>query len=530
MTGLSAVAVPSPARTKEQDAIRVERLIPFAVFAIVLVVAIMTITPWPVGVFEDDAMYTVLGKALAEGEGYRFINLPGAPHATHYPPGYPLLLALLWRVFPDFPDNIVVFKFANAVLLALAAVGAYHFARVRLAFSRLPAAGTAVVGTISVVVLVLSSIILSEPLFMALMFPALLVAERSAESGDIRSAFLAGVLFGALALIRTLGALAIPAGVCILLFRRRPRAAIAMALGAALLVLPWQLWVSAYQQEIPPVFAGKYGAYGPWLADGYRAGGMSFATSVIASNLDRLKLLLSYLFLPMRLTWQQPVVFLLVGLLLLGGLIAMAKRALVTAGFLVLYGVVITLWPFAPDRFVLGVWPLVCLLVLAAVIALYRWQASSRLTRVARLAALAVTLCFFAGHAMYNVRSYRRQWWASLQRDSGTDAKPIVEWVAHHTAMTDVLATEHDLMVYLYTGRQAVPVSTFLAKHRLGALSQEETLTWVENIIDRYKPRFYITGWDPAVRAADTLAARHPPVLRRVDNTTTATVYERVDR
>ena len=33
------------------------------------------------------------------------INMPGAPHATHFPPGYPLLLAALWKLLPSFPDN-----------------------------------------------------------------------------------------------------------------------------------------------------------------------------------------------------------------------------------------------------------------------------------------------------------------------------------------------------------------------------------------------------------------------------------------
>lgn len=90
-----------------------ERLLPVALMAVVLLVAVLTVTPWPVGAFQDDAIYTILAKALATGEGYRMINLPGAPHATHYPPGYPAFLAALWRLAPSFPDNIVVFYFAD---------------------------------------------------------------------------------------------------------------------------------------------------------------------------------------------------------------------------------------------------------------------------------------------------------------------------------------------------------------------------------------------------------------------------------
>ena len=142
---------------------RVERLVPFLLVIVVALVAILTITPWPVGAYEDDAIYTVLAKALASGDGYRLINLPGAPHATHYPPGYPFVLALLWRFAPNFPDNIVVFKFANAIFLALAALGAYTFGRARFNISPVPAALLALAGTLSVVVLLITGVPFGSP-------------------------------------------------------------------------------------------------------------------------------------------------------------------------------------------------------------------------------------------------------------------------------------------------------------------------------------------------------------------------------
>src|SRR5690242_5453962 len=46
----------------------------------------------------DGAGYSVLGMALATGQGYREIDVPGAPRHAHYPPGYPAALALLWRM------------------------------------------------------------------------------------------------------------------------------------------------------------------------------------------------------------------------------------------------------------------------------------------------------------------------------------------------------------------------------------------------------------------------------------------------
>src|SRR5690606_32694246 len=112
-----------------------DRLVPLLLAALTASVAIWAIAPWPVGVFQDDGIYTILGKALASGEGYRYPNLPGAPPATHYPPGYPLFLALLWRVAPVFPSNVAIFTFANVGFLTAAVLGAWHYGRRQLGMS-----------------------------------------------------------------------------------------------------------------------------------------------------------------------------------------------------------------------------------------------------------------------------------------------------------------------------------------------------------------------------------------------------------
>ncbi len=47
----------------------------------------------------DGAGYSVLALSLIKGRGYREIDRPDAPRHAHFPPGYPLALAGLWRVF-----------------------------------------------------------------------------------------------------------------------------------------------------------------------------------------------------------------------------------------------------------------------------------------------------------------------------------------------------------------------------------------------------------------------------------------------
>jgi hypothetical protein len=58
------------------------------------------------GSLGDDGIYLASAKSLATGQGYRILSLPRAPAMTKYPPLYPLLLSIVWRVNPRFPDNM----------------------------------------------------------------------------------------------------------------------------------------------------------------------------------------------------------------------------------------------------------------------------------------------------------------------------------------------------------------------------------------------------------------------------------------
>jgi len=505
-----------------------ERVLPLALPALVMLVALLTVTPWPVGAYQDDAIYTVLAKALATGEGYRMINLPGAPHATHYPPGYPFFLSLLWRLSPSFPGNIVLFKFANAAWLGLAALGAWAFARKRLNWRPLGSALVSAAGSLAIVVLLVTGVVLSEPMFMALLFPALLLSERAVEDGTPRYALAAGLACGLLALVRTLGGAILPAALLVMLLRRQFRGAVVMAASAAVLLVPWQLWLNAWQGEIPPVLMGKYGAYGPWIAQGVQEGGMTFVREVVIANVKSIQGFVGYLFMPITLAWPRAIAFAGVCGLAAIGLAVFAKRSPVTFLFLLAYAAVVVLWPFAPDRFVFAVWPLLTLCGFAGLVTIWRWSPTQGAGRALRVAALASAAVLVSGFATYNVRGYRHEWWASVQRDTGTRAKPMVEWVASRTEPSDVLMADDDLIVYLYTGRRGTPTSTFRPSERLRAPSDSDNIAAVRSMIDTYTPRFYITTSMPGQRAAEALTTGNAPLLRRYRMISNAYIYERI--
>src|SRR3979411_3054568 len=58
------------------------------------------------GSYHDDAVYWISAESLAQGHGYRIAHLPENPPQTKYPPLYPALLSLIWRVNGAFPNNL----------------------------------------------------------------------------------------------------------------------------------------------------------------------------------------------------------------------------------------------------------------------------------------------------------------------------------------------------------------------------------------------------------------------------------------
>ncbi len=505
-----------------------ERLVVPAIGAVVLLVGILTVTPWPVGAFQDDAIYTVLAKSLATGQGFRMINLPGAPNATHYPPGYPLLLAALWKLWPSFPDNIVLFKFVNAFFLAFAAVGTYAFSRERWALTVPQAVVTALVGTLSIVVLLLTGVVLSEPLFMAILMPALLLSERTAATGSVRTAVYAGLLIGALSMVRTLGAFALPAACLVLLIRGHWRAMFALGLSAALFLVPWQLWVGAHQGEIAAPLVGKYGSYGAWLVEGYARGGWAFARDVVVRNAQDLDSTVSFMLFPVLARWPRGIAFASLLIFIAVGMKRYGRMTPVTLGFLASYMLVVMLWPFEPNRFVIAVWPLWLPLVAFGVLGCWRLSLPRVLALPWRAMVATVALAIAGGYSWYNGTGYNRKWWAAVQRSAGVRARPTAEWIARYTSPNDVVATEDDLIVYLYTGRRAVPTSTFTALERIHPLSDAEDLATVQEIFREYNPKFYLIGGPQGMRTSRALAERTPPVLRLLGRTSHVLIFQRL--
>ena len=510
---------------------RREWMIPLLLAVLSTLAVVVSIEPFPVGVFQDDGIYTVLGKSLATGQGYRYLNMPGAPDATHFPPLYPLVLAALWKVYPVFPANITLFKFANAVFIGLGALFAWRFARRSVGMGTWEAAITVGAFTTCAPIVLISVAVMSEPLFIAALFPVLMLCHRATENENDRTAFLAGAAGGILSLVRTLGFVVLPATVLVLAWRRRWKACVMAAAGGLATMLPWQLWIGAHDAGLPDVLVGKYGSYGGWLFDGMREGGLPWVMELVWFNTRHIigggwdLLAVNTLPAPVRFGATAAVT-----VLFFTGWYVLLKRAPVAALTIGGYLALVLMWPFGPQRFTFGIWPLLGLNFGLGAGASLRWRPSAGMTAVLRTAAISVCALLAVGYAASNYRSATRRWWSSVQEYYAGRSKPMAAWVMANTPEDAIISTEDDVMINLYTGRRAVPIGTFTPADHMTPQSDEFASNALGEILNSYDVDYVLATTPFGLRAAHGLATGDDPRLRLAGSLELGVVFERIDR
>ena len=493
---------------------RLSRLRPdWIAAAVVLIVAALQIDPLPVGVMRDDAMYVVLAKSLATGHGYRWINLPGAPVATHFPPGYPALLALIWWLVPAFPANVFAFKALNALLTAVVTLGTARLAMTRFAMSRWAAAVVGIAAGLSVPMISLGIRVMSEPLFLAMAIATLFVAERVVDGDDRwQAAALAGALAGTATLVRSFGIALVGAVVLALLLRRRVRAAAIALASSMVFVLPWQLFVSAHQGVVPQPMRGNYESYTAWFTAALREGGPPLLARTMANNARGVGNVLAGTFgwaVPHRV-WALVLVVTLV--LLIAGSRVLWTHARVTALFLGAYSAILLAWPYFGARYIWGAWPLVILTVALGVREVYTRRPSGSLLLVGHRCARAVLA---AGMLMYAVGAWQaahEHVWSVVASAQATPIRNVVRWINDRTPAEAIVAANYEGSVYLYTDRLTVPVNS-LRPETVRPRTTEESAQALGEIVHAYHVTTVALTVPWLVDAANALSARTPPAL-----------------
>ena len=489
------------------------------------VLALVTTSSAPVGAFWDDGVYLITAKSLATGGGYAFAHLPGAPAAVHFPPAWPVLLSLVWRLYPSFPENMAVLKLVNPLLLAFAAALACMYGVRRLALPPWVAAVAVVICGAALPVLVFTNVLFSEPLFFVTLFGTLLIGERAVESGGWRWAVAVGVSTAFAVLVRTAGIALVPAIVVALIVARRWRdAAIALAVVIALLV-PWQFWVSSHVSSLALPLRGSYGPYLDWVLALYRERGVGFVVTVARQNivsLFRTGGIALFLFGP---TVFRPLLVMLT-LVITGLAMYIARhRASVGVLFFTFYLVMVVAWPYAPDRFLWAIWPLIGLFISSGAVESARIGRATTTTKGATLtAAFACSIGVFAlgGNAGYTARGIARGWYDIAARRNADALTPVVAWINQHTRPTDIVACDGEPFVHLYTGRIVVPVHVLSPDEYLAGTPIEQAAADLRALITANRPSYMVLSADTPERdAAPLLSGAHgTPALIPIDSLT----------
>ena len=209
--------------------------------ALVLIGATLATMSWSEPPRYDGAGYATLGRALAQGRGYRVISLPGAPRHAHFPPAYPGLLAVAWSLVGT--DDLARFtRLAHGLSLVGMALGVWGFSRW---WATTEPRGVAVCLTLALASnwtwVRTGGVIRSEPLAIVL-GGWTLVAARTRWAGSVRGLVAMSLLVGVGVLTRQVTACWALALAVDLRLRRGWRAAGALLGGVTLVVAPWVAW------------------------------------------------------------------------------------------------------------------------------------------------------------------------------------------------------------------------------------------------------------------------------------------------
>jgi len=222
------------------------------------------------GTYRDDSCYVVLAESIAFHGDYGLIHVPGDPHPTHYPFGFPWLLSPFAKAFPDDPGSMKWLSLGATLLNAfLLFWGWPHLSRSRSFWWGL---GIAALYLVSPVVVGHTRMVMSEPIFTSLLLLGLILCERYLAGLPSRplAHFLAGIVAFFAFAVRGIGITLIAAiGVRVLMlpvsFASKAKRLLFFVLGGIFLFLVAMATTPVtFHDLIPTEYAAKFGDSEVW--------------------------------------------------------------------------------------------------------------------------------------------------------------------------------------------------------------------------------------------------------------------------
>lgn len=432
---------------------------------------------------QDDGWYILLAKALASGQGYTLINSPTPGIPPLYPPGFPVLLSLVFRIAPQFPENVYLLK--SVSILAMFGVGvatAWYFARHReLAW------GLAIgIATVTVLappfVFFATSTLMSECVFSLLQLLTIVVVERSLRLMGKRQLYylVLGVGLTTAAVLTRSVAVSLVLAILLYLLKERQKVAIlSFSVGLLLLLGPWMLYtrthtptpaqraeqrgyiVIPYLEQLWHKLAGDEHSGKESISDlPLRVWGTT--TKIMGRQVGVLTLSPLY---SLTGSSEGGILSFLLSLFAIIGYVAVCRERLTLVELLVPLSLAVTLlWPFDPLRFVLPLAPFLIFYLLYGVKTSYDFfqQKLGETELRSSWHLFGITVSLFLVLHVYEHATYIG---AKYQADAATrpfflrmfeENREMVIWVKENTQPDAIIAAENPPFVYLYADRKTV--------------------------------------------------------------------------
>jgi hypothetical protein len=408
------------------------------------------------GVLQDDGLYLIAGKTLAQNSSYVIASLPGEPQQTKYPPLYSLLLSVAWRINPSYPANLPLAVLLSWLSFPLVVVLAYRWC-IRQRFE-CPVAWLAVgLFALNPYVLFFVSNLGSEMLFMAFLLGAMMVAQGK-DQEDWRMPLLAGVIAGVGYLARTSGIALLPAAIAYYCWKKQARGGLWFSLGMLPAVAGWAIWCRLHAAPGQDIVTTCYTDYLGYQFFNVRWDNIGH---VLARNTGALLDAMGSLVFPQMMEgWLAKVILWPFAGVMIAGSVRMARQG--HARLYALFGVVsagmLLVWHYEPNqRFILPLAPLLLAGFCFEMAEWARWFQQPKRGLAARGLAVVLTLVLTGAVVLQicmDVAVVPRL--ARNDRSNARAYQSIYAWIARNLPADASVLWQDDTALYLATGRHSV--------------------------------------------------------------------------
>lgn len=442
-----------------------------------------------IGMFSDDAWYVLLAKSLATGQGYSLINSPSPGIMPIYPPAFPWLLSLAYRLSPDFPQNVWLLKSVSIAAMLVIGATTYVYFKSERKLSAWFALGIATATAINpAFVFLATSSAMSECVFTLGLLLTMLVVERGARA-EKNWGYWLFALGGALAsftfLTRALGVGLIVAVAVYLLKERLIRALAIFVAVVALLAGSWTLYAwkhaptPAQQDEqngyIVKSYTSQFANDDPLAAKAPPSIPSELMRRSFNNGARMLEYNIGSLVAYPLFRAAEPLVasgrnlqlallsFLLSLIVIAGFIAAWIERVTLTEMVVLFSTLVVLVWTFASFRFALPLLPFAIFYLILGLRAICHLlqrlfgAPGPRAQRAALLGAIALTIAFNTynnlayGLSMRGPEAERPAWLRAFD-----EGREMIQWVGEHIPEQYALACYNPGLVHLYTGHKTV--------------------------------------------------------------------------